>query len=126
VALELMRTHGSAVCVFHAAESEWSSDFQGGIGSPAVGGDWAFAAVERLQRFLENVAPGLSEHVEARALVGEPLVMMRRAAQEWGATLIVAPAQVHARFLRSLRAPAERLVHDSDVPVLVLPSESES
>ncbi len=126
VALELMRTHGSAVCIFHAAESDPSDDWLGGVGSPAVGGDWAAAALDRLRRFLDNVAPGSSERVEVRALVGEPLVMMRRAARDWGATLVVAPAKVHARFIHSLRTPAERLVHDSDVPVLVLPAENES
>ena len=118
VALEMMRTHGSSVCVFHAAESAGSDDWLGGIGSPSVGGDWVSEAEGRLRRFLENVAPGSSSRVEVMAKCGLPVQTMRRAAQEWGASLIVAPAGVHARFFRS---PAERLVHDSGVPVLVIP-----
>jgi nucleotide-binding universal stress UspA family protein len=120
VALELMRTHGSDVCVFHAAESDGSADYQGGIGSPAVGGDWAAQALARLRRFLDNVAPQFAASVEVLARCGEPLVTMRHAAREWGASLIVAPASVHARVLRS---PAERLVHETDVPVLVIPND---
>jgi nucleotide-binding universal stress UspA family protein len=120
IALELMRTHGSDVCVFHAAESGGSDDWLGGIGSPAVGGDWVSEAVARLRRFLDNVAPGASTRVEVMAKVGEPLPTLRIAAREWGASLIVAPAHVHARLFRS---PAERLVHESEVPVLVLPDD---
>jgi nucleotide-binding universal stress UspA family protein len=120
VALELMRTHGSDVCVFHAAESDGSSDWHGGIGAPSVGGDWVSYALSRLRRFLDNVAPGFASSVEVMASVGEPLGAMRRAAREWGASLIVAPASVHARVLRS---PAERLVHETEVPVLVIPND---
>lgn len=120
VALELMRTHGSDVCVFHAAESAGSDDWLGGIGSPAVGGDWVSEALARLRRFLDNVAPGASSRVEVMAKIGEPLLTLRRAAREWGASLIVAPADVHARIFRS---HAERLVHESDLPVLVIPND---
>jgi nucleotide-binding universal stress UspA family protein len=120
VALELMRTHGSDVCVFHAQESAGSDDWLGGIGSPSVGGDWVSEALARLRRFLENVAPGSSSRVEVMAKVGESMPTIRRAAQEWGASLIVAPADVHARIFRS---PAEHLVHESDIPVLVIPND---
>lgn len=118
IALELMRVHGSSVCVFHAAESDASDEWLGGIGSPAVGGDWVSEAENRLRRFLDNVAPGMSSRVEVMAKVGEPHSMLREGALEWGATLIVAAADAHGRVFRS---PAERLVRDNDVPVLVLP-----
>lgn len=120
VALELMRTHGASVCVFHAAEDEPSDDWLGGIGSPAVGGDWRSDAEARLRRFLENVAPGTSSRVEVLAMVGEPRLMIRLAAAEWGASLIVASANVHTRLVRS---PAERLVHETEIPVLVIPAD---
>lgn len=119
VALELMRVHGSSVCVFHAAESDATDEWLGGIGSPAVGGDWISEAENRLRRFLDNVAPGTASRVEVMAKIGEPHRTIREAALEWGATLIVAAVDAHGSVFRS---PAERLVHDNDIPVLVLPT----
>jgi nucleotide-binding universal stress UspA family protein len=119
IALELMRTHGSAVCIFHAARSDSSDDWLGGIGSPAVGGDWVADAQDRLRRFLDHVAPEAAARVEVMAKVGSTIDTLRRAAREWRASLLVAPVDVHAELLRS---PAERLVHETDVPILVLPA----
>jgi nucleotide-binding universal stress UspA family protein len=119
VALALQREHGSAVCLFHAAESAGSDDWLGGIGSPSVGGDWVVESEARLRRFLDNVAPGASARVEVRARLGEAEHTVPRAARDWGATLVVAAASFHRRFRRSA---AERLVHDLDVPTLILPT----
>jgi nucleotide-binding universal stress UspA family protein len=119
-ALELHRTHGSTLCLFHAAESDGSDEWLAGIGSPAAGGDWVKKGEARLRRFLENVAPSVagSDRIEVMAAVGEPLRWIRAAAHEWKATLIIAPASAHADLFRS---SAEKLVRDTDIPTLVLP-----
>ncbi len=120
VALELEKTFGSKVCVFHWVQSTGSDDWLGGIGSPAVAGDWIVETKDRLRRFLDNIAPGVSEHVEVHARFGETIASIRRAAEEWEATLVIAAASVHRALLRS---PAEQLVHDFDVPTLILPAD---
>lgn len=120
VALELQKTHGSQVCVFHWVQSTGSDDWLGGIGSPAVAGDWIVETKNRLRRFLDNIAPGAAEQVEVHARFGETITSIRRAAVEWEATLVVAAAGVHRALLRS---PAEQLVHDFDVPTLIIPAD---
>lgn len=120
VALELQRAHGSQVCVFHWVQSDGSDDWLGGIGSPAVAGDWIAETKNRLRRFLDNVAPGAAEQVEVHARFGETITSIRRAAEEWEATLVIAAAGVHRALLRS---PAEQLVHDFDVPTLIIPAD---
>lgn len=118
-ALELFRVRDARVCLFHAAHSDASDEWLGGIGSPAVGGDWIAEAKERLRRFVDNVAPRMAGQVELMAEVGDPVRALRRAAHEWGATLMIVSAKVHALLFRS---PAEQLVRDNDIPILVVPS----
>lgn len=118
VALHLQRAYGSAVCLYHAASSTGSDDWLGGIGSPAVGGDWVAQSKARLRRFLENVAPSSAGLVEVMASIGDGVHGIRKAAQEWSATLVVCAASVHPEFLRS---EAERLVRELRVPTLILP-----
>jgi nucleotide-binding universal stress UspA family protein len=120
VALELERLHGSIIRVFHAAESTGSDDWLAGIGSPSVGGDWVEESRHRLHRFLDNVAPGSSSRIEIAARVGNPIETIRREIRDWSPTLLIAAAHVHAIIVRS---PAEQLVRDIKVPVLVLPRE---
>ncbi|MBX3187873.1 MAG: universal stress protein [Labilithrix sp.] len=118
-ALELQRGLGAAVCLFHAAESSESDEWLGGIGSPAVGGDWVAEAKDRLRRFLDNIAPGARAVVDVRARVGLPLDTLCEEARSWGATLVIAAANVHSWLLRS---PAERLVREVGLPVLIVPT----
>lgn len=119
VALDLQRTHGSAVSLFHAEQSSGSDEWLGGIGSPSVGGDWIAEAKERLGRFIDNVAPRAAGHVELLASIGgDPVHELRRVAQAWNATMVVASAEVFAGLLRS---PAERLIHGFGVPTLIIP-----
>jgi nucleotide-binding universal stress UspA family protein len=120
VALDLQRTHGSQICVFHWVASSGSDDWLGGIGSPAVAGDWVEETKERLKRFLENIAPGSSGRIEVHARFGETIQSIREAAESWRATLVIATASVHAYLLRS---PAERLVHGFDMPTLLIPTD---
>jgi len=119
VALELQRTHGSTVRLFHAAESDGSDDWLGGIGSPAVGGDWVAKAKGRLRRFLENVAPGNAANVEVSARVGETLHTLLAEIREWRPSLLVAAATVDARVFRSA---AQRIVRDAAIPTLIIPA----
>ncbi len=119
LAIELHRKYGSAICVYHAAESTPSDDWQGGIGSSTVQGDWVNESEARLHRFLENVAPDFKSHIEVRARVGQPLRTIHEEMHAWGATMLIAVANVHAAILRS---PAEQLVRDIDVPALILPA----
>jgi nucleotide-binding universal stress UspA family protein len=120
-ALELQRALGSAVCLFHTVESETSTEWLGGIGSPAVQGDWVTRAEARLQRFVENVAPGSAASIELRARIGgETVRLVHDEARRWRATLLIVSAQVRARLFRS---PAERLIHDFPVPMLVIPAD---
>lgn len=121
LALELRRMHGSAVCLFHAAESTGGDEFLGGIGSPAVGGDWVAESKGRLLRFLDNVAPGRAEGIEIRARVGMPASMLAAEARAWRPTLVVAAIRFEPRF--PFRSPAERLVRRLRVPVLLVPAE---
>ncbi|MEI9885750.1 MAG: universal stress protein [Rhizomicrobium sp.] len=121
VALELRRTYGSALCLFHAAQSTGSDDWIAGIGSPAVGGDWVMQAKARLRRFLDHVAPDAGPEVEMSSKVGLPLVTLGSAAHEWGATLVVAAASLHASILRS---PAEKLLRAMRLPSLIIPFEA--
>jgi len=118
VALELRRIHGSAICLFHAVESTGSDDWLGGIGSPAVGGDWVAEGKARLRRFLANIGVDGADDIDVRARVGLPLLMLREEARAWSATLVVAASRMHATLVRS---PAERLVRELQLPVLVIP-----
>ncbi len=119
-ALELHRSLGSAVCLFHCTESEGTSEFLGGLGSPAVMGDWPARAEQRLRRFLENVAPDCDSGIELRTRIGgETVRLVHEEAHAWGASLIIVSAEVRARLFRS---KAERLIHDYDVPMLVIPA----
>jgi nucleotide-binding universal stress UspA family protein len=123
-ALQLQRLHGSAVRLFHAVQSDATNEWLGGIGSPAVGGDWVESARTRLQRFVVNLAPESVGRVEIEAELpsdGDVVRVVRHAAVSWGATLLVATARVHARFFRS---SAERLVHDVELPTLIIPTAS--
>ncbi len=122
VALDLARTYGSAVGLFHSEESTGADEWLGGIGSPSVGGDWVAEARGRLHRFVENVAPWALDRLDLLASVGDPVHELRRAARSWDASLVVASASVYAGFLRS---PAERLVHGFDLPTLILPRAPE-
>jgi nucleotide-binding universal stress UspA family protein len=122
VALELQRMHGSVVRLFHAAESSGSDDWLGGIGSPSVSGDWVVESTARLRRFLENVAPGSSTRFEVSARVGDVISALRAEIGAWAPTLLIAALPVHSRILRS---PAEHLVHDLDVPTLIIPKTGE-
>lgn len=117
VALELRRMRGSAMCLFHAVESTGSDDWLGGIGSPAVGGDWVSEATRRLRRFLANL--GIDDDgIDVRARIGLPLRTVCESARDWNATLVIAAARVHASLVRS---PGERLVRQLGLPVLVIP-----
>jgi nucleotide-binding universal stress UspA family protein len=120
VALELQRTHGSVVRLFHAAESGTSDDWLGGIGSPAVGGDWVTESCARLGRFISNVAPDCSSRLEIGARVGDLVSAVRAEIREWEPTILIIAASVHTRLTRST---AERLVHDIEVPVLIIPTD---
>jgi nucleotide-binding universal stress UspA family protein len=122
IALELQRTHGSAVRLFHAAEGCGSDDWLGGIGSPSVGGDWVTESLLRLRRFIANVAPDSASRIEVGARVGDVVSGVRAEIRDWKPTLVIIAADVHARMSRS---PAERLVHDSTVPVLIIPTTDE-
>jgi nucleotide-binding universal stress UspA family protein len=119
VALALRRTQGSVICLFHAAESTGSDDWLAGIGSPAVGGDWIAESKQRLQRFVTHVAPGEDHDIEVRACIGAPVTSLCKEAHRWGATLVVAVASVEPAFVRS---PAEKIVHELRLPVLIIPS----
>jgi nucleotide-binding universal stress UspA family protein len=118
VALELQRVHGSVVRLFHAAESTGSDDWLGGIGSPAVAGDWVTESTARLRRFIDNVAPGAASKLEVSARVGEIVFALGLEIREWRPTLLIAALPVHSRILRS---PAEHLVHDVEIPTMIIP-----
>jgi nucleotide-binding universal stress UspA family protein len=123
-AVELQRAHGSALRIFHAVQASASTEWLGGIGSPAViEGDWIARAHDRLRRFVENIAPEALDRVEVEARIpgtADLVSIVRAAASEWSATLLIASAQVHRRFF--LRSSAERLVHDSELPALIIPA----
>jgi nucleotide-binding universal stress UspA family protein len=119
LALELRRKHGSTVCLFHAVESSGSDDWLAGIGSPAVGGDWVAESKERMRRFLAHVTAEDTADVEVRARVGSPRYTLSHEAHLWEATLVIAAASMHTRLLRS---PAEKLVRELRLPVLVIPA----
>ena len=119
-ALELRRSFGSRVCLFHLAELDGSDEFLAGLGSPAVASDLVEEATGRLQRYIRNIAPNHADEVELRSRRSvSPIDDMHREAMSWRATLVIAATESHATLLRS---PAEKLVHDFDIPVLVIPS----
>lgn len=117
VALELRRTHGSAVCLFHAIASTTSDEWLAGIGG-GIAEDWTHSSRNQLERFLRNVAP-LTNGIELVSAIGNPIESIREQMHEWRATLLVASANVHAILFRSA---AEKLVRDIDIPVLVIPA----
>ena len=123
VAMALQRSLGAKICLFHAAESDGTYEFLGGIGSPAVLGDWRAAAEQRLRRFIDNLVPDYPGPIEVRAHVDaqSPRVIYDQA-RRWGASLIILATDVHGL----LRSDAEHLVHDFDIPVLVLPKPKAS
>lgn len=117
-ALEIQRTHGSAVCLFHSGESDASDDWLGGIGATAVRGEPEWEAEDRLRRYVENVCPECRDQLELRARVGDPLETIPLEARDWGATLVIAAASNRREFFTS---PAEQLVHKLRIPTLILP-----
>ncbi len=122
VALALKRSFGSKVCVFQLAEEGGADEFLGGLGDPATPGDLVRNARERLQRFVENIAPAFAGSVEVRACVDvKPLEEIRDEARRWGATLVVAATTFKGIF----RSPAEKLVHGFDIPLLLIPCVEE-
>ena len=123
-ALALMRAFGSKVCVFRLAEqSGGADDFLAGLGDGYTPGDLVRHATGRLHRFIENVAPGFADEVEVRAYADvKPVEDLRKEAQRWGATLVVAATKFKGVF----RSPAEKLVHGFDIPVLLIPSAREA
>lgn len=118
VALELQRTLGSAVCVYHDSESSTHDEFLGGLGGAKQGKG---EAEGRMHRFLDNVAPGAGRNLEVRTRVGEEIDEgIRREARDWGATLIVLPESQHKGLLRSR---AEKIQRELGIPTLLLPAE---
>lgn len=119
-AIELKRVFGSTVCLFNLAEDTGGDDFLGGLGDPRAPTDLVLDAEERLRRFLENVAPDVgTDDIEVRACAdARPLDDLRRQAQRWRATLVIASADFQGGLFRS---PAEKLVHNFFIPVLLLP-----
>lgn len=121
-ALELKRAFGSEVCIFQLAEEGGADEFLGGLGDPASPGDLVRSARERLQRFIENVAPTFADSVEVRASTYvKPMEDIRDEARRWGATLVIAATTFEGLF----RSPAEKLVHGFDIPVLLIPAVAE-
>ena len=122
IALELKRVFGSEVCLFQLAEEGGADEFLGGLGDPATPGDLVRNARERLERFVENIAPGSAGAVEVRARADvKPMEDLREEARRWGATLVVAATTFRGFF----RSPAEKLVHGFDIPVLLIPAVEE-
>jgi nucleotide-binding universal stress UspA family protein len=120
VALELQRSYGAAVCLFHVVHGDGSDDFLGGLGVRTD--NWVAEAERRLSRFLRHVAPGAEGGIELRARIGgegERVQMFLDEATEWRATLLVLTATIHSSLFRSV---AERVVRKSDIAVLALPS----
>jgi nucleotide-binding universal stress UspA family protein len=118
-ALVLEHALRSAVCLFHATQSDITDEWLGGIGSPAVLGDPVERAEARLRRFADNVAPDVAPRLEFRARVGHAVTTLRTEAHRWDATLVIVSAAMRARLFRS---DAERLIHDFDLPMLVIPA----
>jgi nucleotide-binding universal stress UspA family protein len=118
VALDLRRTHGSAVCLYYAVESTGGDEWLAGIGSPAVHGDWVKEGEGRLRRFLANVAPDADPGIEVRARIGFTLRNLSLEAHRWGATLVIVRADCRPRLFGSF---ADRLVRTLELPVLILP-----
>jgi nucleotide-binding universal stress UspA family protein len=123
LAFELRRAFGSRVCLFQMPELSGGDDFLAGLGSPSVvGADLLEEAKGRLQRFVDNIAPEESGMVELRASMGvNAIETMKEEAVLWRASLVIAAADSHGGVF-FLRSPAEKLVHDFDIPVLVLPA----
>lgn len=118
VALALQRAMNAEVCLFHAYQTDGTNDFLGGIGSGVAMGDWRTAAEQRLQRFVANVVPGYPGRLDTRVTAEAPsATLVHEEARRWGATLIVLAADVHGFF----RSEAEKVVHDFELPVLVIP-----
>jgi nucleotide-binding universal stress UspA family protein len=119
IALELQRSFGAAVCLFHVVHGDGSDDFLGGLGVRT--GDWVDEAKRRLSRFLLHVAPGAEDGIDLRARVGgegERVQLFLDEATEWRATLLVLTETLHSSFFRSV---AERVVRKSEIAVLALP-----
>lgn len=125
VAFALQRFLRAEVCLFYAAEPDATNDFLGGIGNPAtLMGNWLTAAEDRLKRFLHNLVPGYPYPVELRASLDVNVPrLVHNEARAWGASLVIMTADVHARFFRS---EAEKMIHDFDIPVLVIPKPKAS
>ena len=119
VALELARAFGSRVCVFQLAEEGGADEFLGGLGDRRTPSDLVKNAKERLHRFIEHIAPGEADAVEVRASTAvKPIEEIHDEARRWGATLVIAATTFEGFF----RSPAEKLVHNFDIPVLLIPS----
>lgn len=119
VAIELKRSFDSSLCLFHLGEDRGTDELLVGAGEPAAPSDPVKGAEQRLRRLVKDTAPDLADAVEVRACEGaRPIEDLRREAFRWRATIVVAAAELRGGFFRS---PAERLVHDFFVPVLLLP-----
>lgn len=120
VALELKRAFGSTVCLFHLTMSHTTDEFLGGLGNPAGPADLLARAELRLRDFVENVAPEYVDAIELRTgLEMTPIADIQHEARRWRATLVIATAEFKAGLYRS---PAEKLVHRSDIPLLLIPT----
>jgi nucleotide-binding universal stress UspA family protein len=119
-ALELKRQFGSRICVFHVSESSTHDEFLGGLGGAKQGKG---EAEGRLERFLENVAPGIASELEIRTRVGDEIdEAIDREASNFQATLVILP-ETRSSFGRSR---SEKAVRKLSVPALVIPSEDAS
>lgn len=118
-AIELRRAFGSEICLFNLAEDTGGDEFLGGLGAPVRPADLGVDAEERLRRFVKNIAPDFADAVEVRARPDvRPLEDLRHEARRWGATMVVVAAEFQGGIFRS---PAEKLVHNFFIPVLLLP-----
>jgi nucleotide-binding universal stress UspA family protein len=119
VALRLKRAFDSRVCIFQLVESGGADEFLAGLGAPATPSDLVSNATERLRSFIDHIAPGFADSVEVRAYAYvKPIEDIRNEARRWGATLVVAATT----FAGIFRSPAEKLVHNFDIPVLLIPA----
>lgn len=120
LALALQKVYRSEICLFHTAKGDGGDDWHGGIGADFVAGDWVTRAKRRLEHFVENVAPEAKGLVELNARTGgETIRIVHDEAKRWGATLVIAAASVHSRLTRS---SAEKLIHDLELPTLIVPA----
>lgn len=118
-ALALKQAFGSEVCIFQLAEGGGADEFLGGLGDPQTPADLVLKTKDRLRRFIQNIAPDFADSVEVRAYADvKPIEDIRNEAHRWGATLVLAATTFEGVF----RSPAEKLVHNFNIPVLLIPA----